>query len=131
VTCIVSGPDFKSTGTFNVTVLDKNGPAAVVVPVNTGPHGEQKKALFINKFTDFLLNNDGAARNKTYIEMRSLVCSTDIMVYKGKKEGMTYVAFCQDFMQNNKLAKNIKNLTVEFDDATDCVKSVKLDYKEK
>lgn len=77
-----------------------------------------------------MINKDDVARTKALNDFKPFLCGNDVPVYKNKKEAVGIIIFCNDLMNRNKIC-NIKQLTIDWNDGSDCLKAVHLDYKEK
>lgn len=135
VTVYVNGPKGRTSGTLTVNVKAKeaaSAPAMPSAPADNSPKysTQEKQNIVTNAFSDFISSNDDVVRNKALEKMKPFICSADIPVYKNEKSATGIIAFCKDLQNRNKTCK-VKNLSIDWNNGSDCLKAVHLEYKEK
>lgn len=136
VTVYVTTPKGRLSGTLTVNVKDKDAPIAPVIiaapAVDNTPKlsTQEKKNLFTNGFTAFITSNDDATRQKAMDKFKPFICGPDAPVYKNGKEAVGIMIFCTDLQNKNKVCK-VKAMSIDWNEGSDCLKAVHLDYKEK
>jgi hypothetical protein len=132
----VTSPKGRTSGTLTINVKEKD--VAVSVPVaNNAPADnspkyttQEKKNLFTNGFTAFITSTDDATRQKALEKFKPFICGADAPVYKNGKEAVGIILFCKDLQNKNKYCK-VKSMNIDWNEGSDCLKAVHLEYKEK
>lgn len=135
ITVYVTSAKGRITGTLTVNVKDKD--AVITAPVIKAPvdntpklSTQEKKNLFTNGFTTFVTSSDDATRQNAMEKFKPYICGPDAPVYKNGKEAVGIMIFCKDLQDKNKFCK-VKSMNIDWNDGSDCLKAVHLEYKEK
>ena len=136
ITVYLNSPKGRISGTLTVNVKDKDAPIAAPIannqPVDNSPKytTQEKKNIFTNSFTSFITSTDDASRQKALDKFKPFICSAEAPVYKNGKDAIGIILFCKDLQNKNKFCK-VKSMSIDWNEGSDCLKAVHLEYKEK